>query len=255
MKRISLLAGGALALFAVTASAVDHQVIARNGPRVFDPATLEINVGDTVTFINDPGNPGFHNAQSNPDAVTQFRCANGCDGVGDGNGDASTDLWQATVTFDTAGTVGYYCEIHGNPGGTGMSGVITVVGTGGAPSIDVTPETVEGSADQGASTIVPLSIGNTGDAPLDWNAAPALTDCAVTDDVPWLALDPAAGSVAVGAPATTVNVTMNAAGLIEGVYNATVCVQSNDTLNALVQVPVAFTVTVGDRVFNNGFDP
>ena len=39
MKRISLFAGGALALFAVTASAVDHQVIARNGPRVFDPAT------------------------------------------------------------------------------------------------------------------------------------------------------------------------------------------------------------------------
>ena len=256
MKRISLLAGGALALFAVTASAVDHQVIARNGPRVFDPATLQINVGDTVTFVNDPANPGFHNAQTNPEAVTQFRCANGCDGDGSGgNGDASSELWTATVTFDTAGTVGYYCEIHGSPTGTGMSGVITVVGSGGAPSIDVTPTTLTGTADQGASTIVPMSIANTGDAALDWTAQASLTDCAAPETVPWLTLDPTAGSVAPGDPATTVNVTLDAAGLTEGVYNATVCVDSNDTLNALVQVPVAFTVTVGDRVFQNGFDP
>jgi len=256
MKRISLFAGVALALFAVTASALDHQVVARNGPRRFDPATLEINVGDTVTFVNDPADPGFHNAQSNPEAVTQFRCAHGCDGDGNGgNGDASNDPWEATVTFDTAGTVGYYCEIHGDPGGGGMSGVITVVGSGGAPSIDVTPQTLAGEADQGASTIVPMSIGNTGDAALDWTAEAVLTDCAAPEAVPWLTLDPAAGSVAPGDPATTVNVTMDAAGLVEGVYNATVCVDSNDTLNALVQVPVAFTVTVGDRVFGNGFDP
>ena len=255
MKRISLFAGVALALFAVTASAVDHQVIARNGPRVFDPATLEINVGDTVTFVNDPDNPGFHNARSDADAVTQFRCADGCDGVGAGNGDPSGDLWTATVTFDQAGTIGYYCEIHGADGGGGMSGVITVVQTGGAPSIDVTPETLAGEADQGASTIVPMSIGNTGDAALDWTAEAVLTDCAAPEAVPWLTLDPAGGSVAPGDPATTVNVTMDAAGLVEGVYNATVCVDSNDTLNALVQVPVAFTVTVGDRVFGNGFDP
>jgi plastocyanin len=254
MKRISLLAGVALALFAVTASAVDHEVLARNGPRRFDPATLEINVGDTVTFRNDPADPGFHNAQSNPDAVTQFRCANGCDGDG-GNGDASNDLWEGTVTFDTVGTVGFYCEIHGDPDGGGMSGVITVVQTGGAPSIDVTPGTLAGEADEGASTIVPMSIANTGDAALDWTAEAVLTDCAAPETVPWLILDPTAGSVAPGDPATTVNVTMDAAGLSEGVYNATVCVDSNDTLNALVQVPVAFTVTVGDRVFGNGFDP
>lgn len=255
MKRISLFAGGALSLFAVTASAVDHQVIARNGPRVFDPATLEVHVGDTVTFINDPDNPGFHNVQSNPDAVTQFRCANGCDGVGDGNGDPSGELWTATVTLDTAGTVGYYCFIHGDPDGSGMAGTITVVNTGGAPSIDVTPGTLEGAADQGASTVVPLSIGNTGDAALDWTAQAVLSDCAAPETVPWLTLDPVAGSVAPGDPAATVDVTMDAAGLAEGLYNATVCIDSNDTLNALVAVPVTFTVTVGDRVFGNGFDP
>jgi plastocyanin len=254
MKRISLLAGGALALFAVSASAVDHQVIARNGPRVFDPATLEINVGDTVTFVNDPDNPGFHNVESFSDAITQFRCADGCDGDG-GNGDPSGDPWTATVTFPDAGTIGFYCFIHGQDGGGGMSGVITVVSTGGAPSIDVTPETLAGAAEQGALTTVPMTIGNTGDAALDWTASPMLNDCAVPEAVPWLTLDPTGGSVAPGDPATTVNVTMDAAGLIEGVYNAVVCIDSNDTLNALVTVPVAFTVSVGDRVFSNGFDP
>jgi plastocyanin len=257
MKRISLAAGGALALFAVTASAVDHQVVAMNTPtRHFEPPTLEINVGDTVTFINDPGNPGFHNARSDADAVTEFRCANGCDGDG-GNGDPDSALWSATVTFPTAGTVGYYCEVHGGDGGIGMSGVITVVGTGGTPVLDVSPGSLAGSADEGASTIVPLSIGNTGDADLTWDADTALTDCAAPETIPWLSLDPASGTVVAGDAATDVDVMLDATTLAPGVYNASVCVHSNDEANALVPVPVEFTVNVSaaDQIFTNGFDP
>jgi plastocyanin len=258
MNRLSLLAGGALALFAITASAVDHQVVAMNTPnRHFEPPTLEINVGDTVTFINDPANPGFHNARSDADAVTQFRCANGCDGDGaGGNGNPDGGLWTATVTFPTAGTVGFYCEIHGADGGIGMSGVITV-GTAGTPVLDLSPGTLSGSADEGASTSLPLSIGNTGDANLDWTADTASADCATPDVVPWLSVDPASGTVAVGDPATQVNVTLDATTLAPGVYNANVCVQSNDTANPLVPVPVEFTVNVSaaDRIFQSGFDP
>jgi plastocyanin len=257
MKRISLLAGGALALFAVTASAIDHQIVAMNTPnRHFEPPTLEINVGDTVTFINDPADPGFHNAKADDDAVTQFRCANGCDGDG-GNGDPDSNLWSATVTFPTAGTIGYYCEIHGGDGGVGMSGVITVVGTGGTPTLDLSPGALAGAADEGASTVVPLSIGNTGDADLTWSADTAQTDCATPGAIAWLSLDPTSGTVVVGDPATTVNVTLDAATLAPGVYNANVCVQSNDAANPLVPVPVEFTVNVStaDQIFANGFDP
>jgi plastocyanin len=256
MKRLSLLAGGALALFAVTASAVDHQVVAMNTPnRHFEPATLTINVGDTVTFMNDPGNPGFHNARSDADAVTQFRCANGCDGDG-GNGDPDSSTWTATVTFPTAGTVGYYCEVHGGDGGIGMSGVITV-GQTGTPTLELSPGSLTGSADEGASTAVPLSIGNTGDADLTWNADTALADCATPETIDWLSLDPASGTVAAGDPATTVNVTLDATALAPGVYNANVCVHSNDAANALVPVPVEFTVNVStaDQIFTSGFDP
>ncbi len=254
MSRTIPLAGTILALFAVSAYATDHTVIARAN-RTFDPPTLSIAVGDTVTFENDPTSPGFHNARSDADAVTQFRCANGCDGDG-GNGDPASDTWTATVTFPTAGTVGYYCEIHGADGGIGMSGVITVVGNG-TPTLQLSPGSLTGAADEGASTAVPLSIGNTGDADLTWSADTASADCATPDVVPWLSLDPTSGTVVVGDPPTQVNVTLDATTLAPGVYNANVCVQSNDTANPLVPVPVEFTVNVSatDRIFTSGFDP
>jgi len=247
MKRISLLAGSALALFAISAHGGNFTITA-TAQRTFDPPTLTIAVGDTVTFVN---GGGFHNVASDPDSVQAFRCANGCDETG-GNGDPDSNNWSAEVTFTAAGTAGFHCEVHE---GQGMVGTITIANTGGAPSIDVTPTTLAGAAEEGASTSVPLSIANTGDADLVWNADAVLNDCAVPETVPWLTLDPTGGTVAPGDPATAVNVTMDASGLVEGLYNATVCIDSNDTLNALVEVPVAFTVTVGDRVFANGFDP
>ncbi|GAB3095945.1 hypothetical protein GCM10027159_14440 [Lysobacter terrae] len=116
--RLSAIALGLLS--SATASAANHTVNAQSN-LTFSPKTLTITAGDTVTFHN---NGGLHNVVSNPGAVTSFRCANGCDGAG-GNGNASSALWSATVSFPTAGTVGFYCEIHGAPG-SGMSGTITV---------------------------------------------------------------------------------------------------------------------------------
>jgi plastocyanin len=111
----------ALGLASASALAADHPVSVGGGGLTFSPAVLNISAGDTVTFTNAGG---FHNAVSNPGAVTSFRCANGCDGDG-GNGDPSSTAWSATVAFPTPGTIGYFCEIHGAPG-QGMSGTINV---------------------------------------------------------------------------------------------------------------------------------
>jgi len=92
----------------------------------FSPQIVTVNVGDSVTFIN---KGGFHNVVADDGA---FRCARGCDGDGrGGNGAASSSNWIATVTMTQAGTVGYFCEIHGMPG-SGMAGTIIVQG-GSAP--------------------------------------------------------------------------------------------------------------------------
>lgn len=105
--------------FATPLFAANHTVDV--GPGLsYSPATLTIAVGDTVKFTN---RGGLHNVKANDNS---FRCAHGCDGDGQGgNGAASSEIWHATVTFTTPGTVGYYCETHGTPT-TGMRGTIIV---------------------------------------------------------------------------------------------------------------------------------
>ncbi len=98
--------------------AATHSVTVSNF--TFTPRSLTINAGDTVTFTNAGGG---HNVRS--DDQTSFRCAQGCDGNG-GNGNISSALWSFTRTFSTPGTVGYYCEAHGSPNGSGMAGSIIV---------------------------------------------------------------------------------------------------------------------------------
>ena len=100
-------------------------IVGANGPD-FEPQTLNINVGDSVTWFH----PSGHSA--NVVAPGLFRCALGCDGEG-GDGNPSTSTWTFTRTFNSAGTVNYYCEI-GLP--VGMTGSITVQG---APAVTIGP--------------------------------------------------------------------------------------------------------------------
>ncbi|MBS0557718.1 MAG: hypothetical protein JSR27_09935 [Proteobacteria bacterium] len=86
----------------------------------FQPKLLNIMSGDTVVFVN---KGGFHNAVADNGS---FRCAQGCDGDGKGgSGNASRANWVANVTFTKPGKVGYFCEVHGQPG-AGMYGTIMV---------------------------------------------------------------------------------------------------------------------------------
>ena len=117
----ALIAGLLLAV-PTAAWSVDHPVTA-NTNLTFSPTTVNATVGDTVTFTNVGSPPGFHNVRSDGPTMT-FRCANGCDGAG-GNGAPSSTNWTSTITLSTAGTIQFYCEVHGAPG-QGMSGTINV---------------------------------------------------------------------------------------------------------------------------------
>jgi plastocyanin len=122
-KRIALLA---LALLGMTELgwAANFTVDAGGNGLVFTPPSLTINVGDTVTFQNAGG---FHNVTSD---TGLFRCANGCDATG-GDGSPSSASWSATVAFNSAGTFGYHCEVHGS---FGMTGSITVNAASSPPT-------------------------------------------------------------------------------------------------------------------------
>jgi plastocyanin len=122
---LAMLLGAAALLLAVSgpAAGAEHQVTV--GDTFFQPASLEIQPGDSVTWTN-TGNMA-HNVRA---ANGSFRCANGCDGSG-GNGDPSAAAWSFTLTFDGPGTIPYFCQVHGTAGGAGMAGEIVVADDGG----------------------------------------------------------------------------------------------------------------------------
>jgi len=100
--------------------AATHNVTVDNV--TFSPASLTIEAGDTVIFTNIGGN---HNVVADDES---FRCSTNCEIVaGDGNGAPSSASWVTSITFNSIGSFNYFCEVHGGPGGVGMSGLINVI--------------------------------------------------------------------------------------------------------------------------------
>ncbi len=77
----------------------------------FNPASRTVNVGTTVTWINQDAYAHTVNKSSGPGA--SFASGNIAAGA------------QYQVKFDSVGTYQYYCSIHGSPG-AGMHGTIVV---------------------------------------------------------------------------------------------------------------------------------
>ncbi|WP_165699973.1 cell wall-binding repeat-containing protein [Ornithinimicrobium ciconiae] len=73
------------------------------------------------------------------------------------------------------------------------------------------------------------------------DAPPPVPACEVSDAA-WLSVDPVAGTVAPGG-SQEVTVGLDSAGLAVGEYTAALCVESNDPVNPVVNVPVTLTVT------------
>jgi LPXTG-motif cell wall-anchored protein len=83
----------------------------------FAPKEITVNVGDTISWKNDGAAPHTVTAD-------------------DGSFDSGNLNAGGTFshTFDKAGTIPYYCMLHGAKGGTGMAGTITVAEAAAAPA-------------------------------------------------------------------------------------------------------------------------
>jgi plastocyanin len=79
----------------------------------FQPASKSVSVGTKVRWVWGAG-AGPHNIA--PDATEPPR-----------SGEPVSAPFTYEHTFNTPGTYMYYCEVHGGPGGAGMSGTITVL--------------------------------------------------------------------------------------------------------------------------------
>lgn len=92
----------------------DKNVAAKSNPDVFDPTSVTINIGDTVTWHSDGGtahNVHFQNGTKlGGDPVTHSPTAT---------------TWTDDFTFNKAGTFKYWCDEHSD-GTFGMVGKVVV---------------------------------------------------------------------------------------------------------------------------------
>lgn len=151
---------GLLALFVLlpVASAAPHAAETKKVDMKnfkFDPQTITINVGDTITWTN--GDQKEHTATADD---------------GSFNTDDVAPGQSASQTFTKAGTFAYYCKYHGGPGGKGMSGTIVVQEAGAAqPQATAAPaqaaatgtiSVVDQPVKDGAITVAKASISQDG---------------------------------------------------------------------------------------------
>ena len=85
-----------------------NQTVSVDDPMSFDPPNVNIKAGDTVTW----------NWSGSGHSVTSD------DGTFDS--DVQSAPFTFSQRFSTAGTFGYYCKVHGDAGGIGMSGTVVV---------------------------------------------------------------------------------------------------------------------------------
>jgi plastocyanin len=104
-----------LAVLAGAAPALAANAAVTTSGNSFSPAGVTISAGEKVTWTNP--SQGQHNVHFEDN---QF------DVPADPSGTWPPDVSR---TFSGPGSYAYYCELHGGPGGSGMSGTVTVTGT------------------------------------------------------------------------------------------------------------------------------
>jgi plastocyanin len=91
-------------------------VVTANPDMTFTPPSITIYQGDAIRFENAGG---VHNVHADDN---RFECSVNCTT----NNAPSDEPWSDVVRFTRAGTIGYYCDQHGNTM-TGMRGSVTVL--------------------------------------------------------------------------------------------------------------------------------
>jgi PKD repeat protein len=109
------------------------------------------------------------------------------------------------------------------------------------PIIGVDPASLAAEQGPNVQSTQQLDIGNSGGSLLSWNIVEDDSACDSPADIPWLAVVPDAGTTP-PLDSSIVDVTFDSTGLMPGDYTANLCVNSDDPVTPVVQVPVALTV-------------
>lgn len=124
----ALLGMAAACIVATAAATAAVHVVTANPDMTFTPANLVIQQHDIVRFVN---GGGLHNVRADDGS---FVCALDCNL----HTTPSAQPWQVSRQFDRLGTIGYYCEQHGDQS-SGMRGSITVIDRVFVDGFEATP--------------------------------------------------------------------------------------------------------------------
>jgi plastocyanin len=102
---------------AATPARAANQTVTATSSNDFVPAAVTVLQGESVTWNN---GGGFHNVLFDDNSF-------------DMPPDPDPSSWTVARSFNTPGTFRYYCEAHGGPNGSGMSGTVTVQAPGTTP--------------------------------------------------------------------------------------------------------------------------
>jgi plastocyanin len=118
-RLVGLVGVWAVVLGAAAEALAEDQTVSATSSDTFSPPEVTVTQGEHVTFQNTGGQHNVH-----------FD-----DGSVDFPASATTSAWKTTITLDQVGDFRFYCEQHGGPGGSGMSGIVHVVAPppGGGP--------------------------------------------------------------------------------------------------------------------------
>jgi len=106
----------AVAVAEMPAANATVYVVTANPDLTFTPASITIHQGDAIRFVN---GGGVHNVHADDN---RFICSLNCT---TNNAPSDAD-WSVIVRFNQLGTIGYYCDQHGDTT-SGMRGSITVI--------------------------------------------------------------------------------------------------------------------------------
>jgi len=144
-------------------------------------------------------------------------------------GTASKQFLAGDFFDNTCGYAGGFNEDQFNSGMYRMIGELGTAASGAQISINPLEFSLTLNVDE--ITTNPLTISNTGDAPLNWTIA------IDPDPSPWLSVTPSLGTVPAGESAE-LQVTFDATGLLPGEYDAFIVISNNSINNNAVDIPV-----------------
>ncbi len=160
---------------------------------------------------------------------------------------------QMGYTQAQINAIGVAYNSGNSAGNTGCTYNVTVPQVSQEPLPQITPDEISETVFEGESAMVTLAIGNVGQQALVWSLSASTDLCASAATLPWLSWTPGSGSVNQN-QVDEVDVLLDADNLTEGLYQAHLCVQTNDADNAVHAIPVTLAVQFDDFIFSHDFE-